>query len=231
VANHGVHHRAQALHYLKQFGKSVPGGIDYLFYRLAATTLEQPPESVDALQQFGLAVGTLQTGDPVYDPALADRLFAYHDWANAELMAMCYSIGEAALDKDFAMGPGSIRKAWLHLMDAEAWWMGIWSEQSSAYPHSPEDTPLQSIREQLAELAARRREFLATLNRDSAAGVVTVSPGGPPVSFRISESVVQLALHGTHHRAQIINMIRRAGGKIRDIDLLDWPAVAKATPA
>lgn len=50
VANHGVHHRAQALSYLKGFGRTVPVGLDYLFYRLARPSVAQDDATVVACE-------------------------------------------------------------------------------------------------------------------------------------------------------------------------------------
>ena len=41
LANHSIHHRAQALNMLRRQQRTVPGGLDYLFYKLA-TPLAAP---------------------------------------------------------------------------------------------------------------------------------------------------------------------------------------------
>ncbi|WP_161604623.1 DinB family protein [Roseiconus nitratireducens] len=220
VANHGVHHRAQALHFLKKFGRTVPAGLDYIFYRLAASTVDQDPAAVKQLQQFGLSVGTIKSRDPQYDAALVQRLYAYHDWAMNEVFDMCDTVDVAALDQDFSMGSGTIRKCLRHLLDAEQWWIDNWSGDSNDFPRSAEEMPLQEIQSQWKKLSRKRKRFLATVDEDAAMKVVTVAPNGLPTSFRIGESVLQLPLHGTHHRAQIINMVRRSKGRLHNIDLL-----------
>ncbi|MCO8120800.1 DinB family protein [Stieleria sp. TO1_6] len=226
VANHGVHHRAQALHFLKRYGQTVPAGLDYIFYRLAATTIEQPPKSVKALQDFGLEVGTLDVPDPIYDSVLVDRLFRHCDWANAEIITMCDTVEVAALDRNFDMGCGTIRKTLLHLMDAERWWIDNWNGKQGEFPHSAEDMKLTTIRDTWPAIAKKRSAFVKTINQQTAMDVVTIQPDGPPTSFRIGESAVHLALHATHHRAQIINMLRRSEGRIRDIDFLYAPSMS-----
>ena len=226
VANHGVHHRAQALQYLKPFERTLPAGLDYIFYRLAATTVPQLEESIKGLQAFGLEVATIDAPDPSYDAFMILRLFRYHEWATTELLAMCDTIEVAALDRDFAMGSGSIRKTLLHMMDAEQWWLNHWSGIDAPFPQSQDDMPLSTIRDVWGQAAKKRNDFLTSIDPEKSMEVITVRPGGPPTSFRVGESALHVALHGTHHRAQVINMLRRSGGRIHDLDLLYWPALS-----
>jgi len=39
---------------------------------------------------------------------------------------------------------------------------------------------------------------------------------------RIEESLLQLCCHGSHHRAQLVNMLRHSGLKIPAVDVVDW---------
>jgi uncharacterized damage-inducible protein DinB len=44
--------------------------------------------------------------------------------------------------------------------------------------------------------------------------------GAGPMVFRIGESMIQLGVHGTHHRAQAVNMLRRLGVTTGPTDLV-----------
>jgi uncharacterized damage-inducible protein DinB len=226
VANHGVHHRAQALQYLKQFDRTAPAGLDYIFYRLAATNVPQLSESVKELQAFGLDVATIDAPDPTYDAYMMLRLYRYHEWATTEILSMCDTIEVAALDRDFAIGPGSIRKTLLHMMDAEQWWLNNWNGLNAPFPRSQQDMPISTIRDAWGKAAKKRNDYLTLIDPKKAMEVVTVRPDGPPTSFRIGESALQVVLHGTHHRSQVINMLRRSGGRIHNLDLLYWPGLS-----
>lgn len=225
VANHGVHHRAQALHYLKQCERTVPAGLDYIYYRLAASTLEQDPDAIKGLQDFGLEVATIETADPSYDVAMMDQFYQYHDWATAEILSMSDTVAVAAIDRDYQMGMGSIRKSLLHLLNVEQYWVSHWNGEEIDFPQSPEDTPLSAIRDQWKETSKMRNEFLSSMDELTPSSIVTIRPGGNATQFRLGESALQLVLHGTHHRAQVINMLRRSDGRINNIDLIYSPAV------
>ncbi len=51
--------------------------------------------------------------------------------------------------------------------------------------------------------------------------------------FTLSAALVHVAIHGTHHRAQCLNMLRHLGvpgvsDRLPEIDPLDWQLKAKA---
>ena len=55
--------------------------------------------------------------------------------------------------------------------------------------------------------------------------IVTATPR-PNVhrSFPLGVTMLQLCCHGTHHRAQILNMFRRVGAPVPELDYLDMIA-------
>src|SRR5262249_25457136 len=52
VANHGIHHRAQALNFLKHCGRTVAGGLDYIFFRFAKPNIVQEPGTLESMRKF-----------------------------------------------------------------------------------------------------------------------------------------------------------------------------------
>lgn len=223
VAVHGIHHRAQALHFLKRLGRTIPGGIDYIFYRLACTTLEQPSQTIENIRKFGLQALEWKGEDIAWDRPIILKLFRYQDWANARIMEMLEGLTDPQLDRDFEMGPGSIRKTLLHMHDAELWWLENWTLGNRKFPHSPPETSLSDWQKQFLKVSDRRNAFLSELSEDDAQRVVAIDGGGGESRFRIVESVIQLLGHGVHHRAQLINMLRHSGVAVRNIDLLYAP--------
>jgi uncharacterized damage-inducible protein DinB len=222
VANHGIHHRSQALNFLKQFDRTLPAGVDYLFYRLARPTIEQDTAAIEALRAYGLEHNTEPGVDVAWDGRLVQRYWAYHDWANARVLDLAAGLDDAALDRDFQMGPGTIRKTLLHLHDVEPWWLRNWTEGTSALERSPRDMSIADMRSTWMDVARRRDAFIASLDDAGAQRVVAVLAGGPPTKFRVIESLVQLCGHGTHHRAQLINMLRQSGVTPPELDIIDW---------
>jgi uncharacterized damage-inducible protein DinB len=222
VANHGVYHRAQALNYLKQFGRTAPGGLDYIFFRFANPAIPQEPATVALMQKFGLEVATGSSPPVDWEPAFVQKYFAYGDWCNALLLDRAAPLDDAALDRDYRMGLGTLRKTALHIADAERWWLKNWTVGPSPFEKAPVTTTIAELREQWTQLGAERNRFLATLDAPSAQRLVGAQIG--PMSFRLPviESIVQLCGHGTHHRAQLVNMLRQNDIKTPATDYTIW---------
>jgi len=221
VANHGIYHRAQALSYLKSHGRTVPVGLDYLLYKLARPSLEQTPDTVAGLRALGLEVATKAGWQATWDGWLMERYFAYHDWANDQVLSAMLDQNDAVLDRPFDMGLGSLRQTVVHLVNAESWWWENWENRPQSFPaYAAHD--LASLQQRLQELRQQRNEFLGNLNPDQSQEACVAKFGELDVRVRIEESLLQLCCHGTHHRAQLVNMLRHSGLKIPAVDVVDW---------
>lgn len=222
VANHGIYHRAQAVNYLKHLGRTVPGGLDYIFFRIAFPHVKQEAATVEGLRKYGLEVES-GTGDAVaWNGALVANFFAAGDWANQRILARMEQLPDDKLDRAWEMGMGTIRKTALHIADAERWWLKNWTIGPSAYEKSPETTSIDALRQMWDATIAGRNQFLASLDAESAQRVVPTLIG--PMSMRtpVVESMVQLCGHGTHHRAQLVNMLRHSEAPVSGGDYLQW---------
>ncbi len=220
VCHHGVHHRAQALNYLKQFERKLAGGVDYIFYRLAQGALTQSPEAVASMSQHGLAANERLGPSVAWDAELVARQFEYSDWANEKLLAVARTLDDAQLDRSFDIGQGSLRKILLHIYSAERWWATNWTTGASPFPRMPETTSIAELSELWRGLAIERNQFFDGLDDNAAHRVIELSFSGPALRFPIVDTVIQLTMHGTHHRAQVVNLLRQVGSPSGNIDLL-----------
>jgi uncharacterized damage-inducible protein DinB len=222
VANHGVHHRAQALNYLKAFGRSAAVGLDYFFYKLARPSVEQDADIIEARRKQGIEMAAGPGVAPVWDAATMTRYFGYHDWATGKLLDFAAPLSDEALDRDFNMGPGTIRKTLTHLHDVEPFWLANWTGTAAGFARTAEGASIAQLRQTWAATAAKRNAFVANLDEAGASRTVSVSFGGPVMKFRVVESMLQVCVHGTHHRAQIINMLRHSGVALPQFDVPVW---------
>jgi uncharacterized damage-inducible protein DinB len=222
VINHGIHHRSQAMNYLKRFGVTVPGGIDYLFWKLAFPSCPQAPESLEPLRQRGVVVEESEGPIPRWDHKRIACYFAYGDWAMQRVFATAAGLEDNELDRDFLMGPGTFRKVLQHTIDAERWWLRNWSTDGSAFPRDELPRSLREMQAQWNELTPARSQFIESLDENGSQRVVAVSGGGPQLRFRVVESLMQLCCHGTLHRAQLINMLRQLERPCPPMDLVVW---------
>ena len=228
VANHGVHHRAQALNYLRDFDKTVAGGLDYLFWKLAYPSCEQLEESLPPLREYGLEAATEPGYAPTFDRELIQNCFEYNDWAMLQVVDAALTVDDEQLDREFAMGLGTLRATLQHMIDAERWWLKNWHEADDC--SFPSGEPPRSAAELLSlfqETSQSRNAFIAQLDDVAAAKIAAVQAGGPTIKFRVTESLLQLCCHGTHHRAQCLNMLRHMdvshqSPDARGIDFIYW---------
>jgi uncharacterized damage-inducible protein DinB len=200
LCNHGVHHRAQAANMLRRVGLKPPA-LDYIFM-----LIERSPEP------------------PAFDLARLQRAFAYGDWATARVLALAETLSADALDRPEDVGVGSLRKTLLHIHDADAWWLQNWTgTPPESFGTSPLTTSLGSLHQLIAETAAGRDRFLASLDAVGLQRVVVAKPRpNRELRFAIGDSMLQLFVHGTHHRAQAVNMLRRAGVTPPRVDYVVW---------
>lgn len=223
VVNHGIHHRAQALSYLKNFGRTVRGGLDYLFYKIANPSQPQDADSVQKLRERGLDTASGSSSTPEWDPDLVRNWFAYSDWANDRLKPLIETMSPGQLDLDQNLGVGTLRKTTMHLFDAERWWYHNWTQGPTNWSELPSSTSLVELSDLESTLRADRNRFLEGLTQATSSQPVTaIVPGGPRLTFALIESALQLCGHGSHHRAQLLNMLRREGQQPPGIDYILW---------
>jgi uncharacterized damage-inducible protein DinB len=222
VANHGIHHRAQALNFLKRFGRTVPGGLDYIFFRFAKPHLKQEPGTAEVLRKFGMEIESGSSPATELDAALIRNYFAYGDWANDRLLRLAAPLDDAALDRSWNMGLDTIRKTALHLADAERWWLRNWTTGPTQFERAAVSTSIAQLQSEWTRIRADRNRFIESL--DATAAQRTITALFAPNSFRVPliESLLQLCGHGTHHRAQLINMLRHSGATLQGTDYVIW---------
>lgn len=157
-----------------------------------------------------------------WDAERVRRYFAYHDWANARVLELAARLDDAALDRSFDLGLGSIRKTLAHLKNVEPMWLKVWAAGSGTFSPNDSAESLRELQESWSQAARQRDEFLANATEATSQRIVSISFGGPPIKFRIIESLVQICVHGTHHRAQLVNMLRHSGVPAPALDYGAW---------
>ncbi len=203
VANHGVHHRAQAINMLRHSGVEIPRpGVDYIFMKLETGCEPLPRFDLDTIAEY----------------------FRYGDWATGQVLTAAAGFSDEQLDRAFEMGLGSLRRTLLHILGAEQWWRTNWLVgPGQPFPDAGAKRSLAEIRAALGEATQRRAADFAAIDSAALAQIVTAQPR-PDVTRRFPLGVVltQLCTHGTHHRAQAINMVRRLGGAAPALDYIIW---------
>ncbi len=199
VCNHGIHHRAQALNMLRRLGKKVPM-LDVIVMRIQQQ--DQPALKTD-----------LETLRSYYE---------YTDWANGLVFDIAETLDDEQLRREFDVGMGCILKTLAHMRDAEQWWFENWHNGGAFdFEQIQKDTTVRQLRDAYKETIANRNSYFAGLNDDDLDRAVTAkSSEGETWTFTLGESMLQLCCHGTHHRAQLVNMFRHVGAEVPTLDFI-----------
>lgn len=223
ACTHSMHHRAQASNMLRQAGVKPPG-IDYLRLRIEQPTIEFDDEVRKSIEVMKLTVAEKLSPAADLDPRSVLYFYRYGDWAFGQLMDAAEPLSDEQLDRRFEMGMGTLRQTLLHIHDADRWWCKIWSgNPPPGFEVAPESTSLAELRTQFEQTRSKRDGFVQQQNADSM-HQATEARFRPELkaTFRLGETMLQLCGHGTHHRAQAVNMLRRLGAKPPELDYMMW---------
>ncbi len=159
------------------------------------------------------------------------RIHANFDrWATLRLLAVCRGLGEPALDRQFAIGLGSLRRTFTHLVSN----MEHWFDRADASPARPmrpfNSKPGEAMDSISQRFDAAWADVKGIIERHGPAGLAQVissefaqDDGSKiPVRFTRGSILLHVFNHGTHHRVQCLNMLRHLGvDPLPEIDLID----------
>jgi uncharacterized damage-inducible protein DinB len=217
VANHGVHTRAQAVNMLKRVGAAeIKPGLDYIYMKLA-----QP------------GGGTRDAAPTDIEFESVRVYYQFADWARDQVQSAAAKLTDGQLDREFPIGLGTLRKTLLHIRFAEQWWLENWLHgPGRPFPELDANTPVAELMRLFDQTARERNAYFASLAESDARRFVEARPR-PDVhrAFPLAVVMLQLCCHGTHHRAQALNMLRHVGGTVPELDVLTMHRALRRGPA
>jgi uncharacterized damage-inducible protein DinB len=154
--------------------------------------------------------------------ATLSELFRYADAANDMVFTAASALTDPQLDQPLDLGMGSARKICQHTAAGEVTWLArITGQVEAKWPASPVPAAVDAMRQQIAGAATARQAFLRSLcpgdlnriqkYRDSKGSLFQVT---------LQQMLLQMFIHSTHHRSQIVNAIRRVGGQPPEVDYM-----------
>lgn len=149
-------------------------------------------------------------------------LFEYSDFANAALLRASEPLTAVQLDTLFDMGMGTLRKTLKHILDGESVWLARWrGEIETPWPPYETTITVAALRDGFAATSAARDAFIASLtDADLARGQRYRDSKGSLFSATLGDMLIQGFVHSTHHRAQAVNMLRRLGAGLVELDYM-----------
>lgn len=154
------------------------------------------------------------------------RTYDYLAQSRSRVLAWARPLGEAGYTQRFPIGLGTLGRTLTHIMTSE-WYYVERIERREVPPYESwpirdeEPPPLADLEAAWAAQAVRTRRALGAV-KDWDAPIeyeVAVDDGRRQVVMATAGGLfTQLALHEVHHQAQAMNMLRRLGVTIEDID-------------
>lgn len=149
-------------------------------------------------------------------------MFRYSDWANERVLDSALGVAEKDLDRPMDVGPGSMRRTLLHVLAGEDVWLKRWMGQvETRWPDERERAGVGEIAGRLRAVWASREAFIGSLP-PGATGRVQAYRDSKGGLFRASlgDMLVQGCVHSIHHRAQAVNILRRLGAAVPELDYM-----------
>jgi uncharacterized damage-inducible protein DinB len=134
--------------------------------------------------------------------------FAYGRWANRRLLEAAGELSADELDFDLRGSFASIKGTLRHLLWGERSWLRFWREDDFGPDLSPADIPdLPSIVDSWAALEKEQDVFARELSEEKLRSPRRVDDD----SYVLEELIQHCSNHSTHHRGQVVLMLRQLG--------------------
>ena len=172
-------------------------------------------------------------------------LLEHNRWATARVLELCGRLSSAQFHQRFDIGPGSLHDTLTHIVGC----MRRWSDRVAGVPIRPSIERLPAQQSQPGEPADRTPAELARLLDAAHAEIrltvescradlgrpVDLDLGGTGYTFTRGAALTHVRVHGTHHRAQCLNMLRRRdvvglSHRLPDLDVIDWQHETECLP-
>ena len=134
-------------------------------------------------------------------------LLDFDAWANERLFDACQPLDDEALDREFEMGLGSIRKSLIHDLGAMVGWTGVLNEVEDPFADMKDETA-HSIEELRAAQSSASIAFQAAVLDGRFDDTMSRERDGKEFVFTRGGICAHVMTHSMHHRAQCINMLR-----------------------
>ena len=151
-------------------------------------------------------------------------LVEHMEWADARIWAAA-----GALSPDRAEA-SDLRQRFFHLHLVQQLYLSMWRNAPvSTLPELADYPDLGAVRRWAQPFYAGARAVIQAADEQRLAEAIVVpfservaQPGRPITHATFAETVIQVALHTTHHRGQLATRVRELGGDPPTIDLVLW---------
>lgn len=145
-------------------------------------------------------------------------LLAHDRWATSQLLSAARSLSDAQLDQPFEIGFGSLRATLYHIVQTQ--W--LWGESLNGREHdfAQKKMSMDKLAGWHESVAA---DFEKTVRSTPLETPFNQPWKGKQYSFPRAGVITHILTHGTHHRAQALNMMRHLGvDPLPPSSILQW---------
>jgi uncharacterized damage-inducible protein DinB len=147
-------------------------------------------------------------------------LFEYNYWANEILLSIAEELPDDVIRQTFGGSFDTILATSAHIMQGEVFYSSLWLE--GAFGRPADAGSMKELRSMWREHTLAVRRALAGLTEERLESKVAFSRGGYTWPVAIWQPMLNLVNHGTHHRAELADMVTRGGRAPRPIDMADY---------
>jgi uncharacterized damage-inducible protein DinB len=151
-------------------------------------------------------------------------LLAHDRWATHQLLDACGGLTPEQFHQPFEMGPGSLHNTVEHILGAMRFCADLVAGREPR-PRLEVPNSRRTVPELRALLDECHDEFDALATSLPLDGQVKRTRNGQTYTFTRGAVVAHVMTHGTHHRAQALNMLRRLGvSPLPKSAVMEWMA-------
>ena len=137
----------------------------------------------------------------------------YTAWASARLVEAASKLAAEELAHDFKTSEKSVVGTLAHVFAADrVWWHRVNGTVPVKFIDPDKDFRIDTLQTEWPALLAQWEQFIAAKDEAALAGKIEYKDlKGNPYATPLWQIVLHVVNHGTHHRAQTINMLRQCG--------------------
>lgn len=150
-------------------------------------------------------------------------LFAYNKWVNARLLSLVEQVADERLKEQMGGSFNSIQGTVAHILQGELFYYYRWIGQQQPRDQRPSDAPnLGALVEMLKIQEGHIDTFLGKLTPNDLSATLRYGRRGGEQQHELPlwQVMLQMINHGTHHRAELSDMLTRVGLEPPPTDLI-----------
>lgn len=153
---------------------------------------------------------------------LIRALYDYNEWANNHVLDAASHLSDGEFARPLGASFGSVQDNLVHTIAAQIVWLKRWTgEKSEAMALLADGPSLATVRRACEISQHDLRAFVDSLREGDLGRAVSYRDGaGETREGQLWQMMLQIANHGTHHRAETAMAMAIAGKPMRELDYL-----------